>query len=82
MMTDNKTWEEFCELYFDEAKRYADIHLAKHIEKNGAPNRRVDLSYVKDAAVLAVAAGSLLAFRAPPWVVTLFCAAAGAVTAG
>ena len=53
MMTDNKTWEEFCELYFDEAKRYADIHLAKHIEKNGAPNRRVDLSYVKDAAVLA-----------------------------
>lgn len=36
----------------------------------------------KDAAVLAVAAGSLLAFRAPPWVVTLFCAAAGAVTAG
>ncbi len=52
MMTD-KTWEEFCELYFDEAKRLADIHIAKHCEKNGAPNKRVDLAYVKDAAVLA-----------------------------
>ena len=50
MMTD-LTWNEFCELYFETARDYADIHIS-HMMNNSTPNKRVDLAYVKDAAVL------------------------------
>ena len=49
-MTD-LTWNEFCELYFESARNYADIHIGRLLKK-GTPNKRVDLDYVKDAAVL------------------------------
>lgn len=50
MMTD-LTWNEFCELYFETARDYADIHISRMM-RNGTPNKHVDLAYVKDAAVL------------------------------
>ena len=50
MMTD-LTWNEFCELYFETARDYADIHIS-HMMNNSTSNKRVDLAYVKDAAVL------------------------------
>ena len=50
MMTD-LTWNEFCELYFETARDYADIHIGRLLKK-GTQNKRVDLTYVKDAAVL------------------------------
>lgn len=50
MMTD-LTWNEFCELYFETARGYADTYIAKMLKK-GTPNKRVDLAYVKDSAVL------------------------------
>ena len=50
MMTD-LTWNEFCELYFETARGYADAYIAKMLKK-GTPNKRVDPAYVKDAAVL------------------------------
>ena len=50
MMTD-LTWNEFCELYFETARSFADIHISRMMKK-GTPNKRVDLDYVKDAAVL------------------------------
>lgn len=50
MMTD-LTWNEFCELYFETARGYADIYIARMLKK-GTPNKRIDLDYVKDAAVL------------------------------
>lgn len=50
MMTD-LTWNEFCELYYETACNYADIHMNRMMKK-GTPNKRVDLAYVKDAAVL------------------------------
>ena len=51
MMTD-LSWNEFCELYFDSAREYAEIHLQRLRRKLGDFDRRVDLDYVKDAAVL------------------------------
>lgn len=50
MITD-LSWNEFCELYFETAQNYADIHIGRLLKK-GTPNKRVDLTYVKDAAVL------------------------------
>lgn len=51
-MTTDLNWNEFCELYYDTARNYAEMHLLRLVKKNGAFNRRVDLDYVKDAAVL------------------------------
>ena len=51
MMTE-LNWNEFCELYYDFAKEYAEIHLQRLNKKLGGFDRRVDLDYVKDAAVL------------------------------
>jgi RNA polymerase sigma factor (sigma-70 family) len=51
MMTD-LNWNEFCELYYDSAKEYAEIHLQRLRKKIGDFDKRVDLDYVKDAAVL------------------------------
>ena len=51
-MTTELTWDEFCELYFDLARNYADYHLVGLRKKNGAFDKRIDLDYVKDAAVL------------------------------
>ena len=50
-MTD-LNWDEFCGLYFDTARNYAEIHLQRLIGKTGKPDKRIDLDYVKDAAVL------------------------------
>ena len=52
MMTD-LNWTKFCELYFTTAKKYAEFHLQSLIARNGKPDKRVDQSYVVDAAVLA-----------------------------
>ena len=46
------TWNEFCELYFDSAKKSAEIYLQKQARKLGGLDRRVDLDYVRDSAVL------------------------------
>ena len=51
-MTTDMNWNEFCELYYDAARNYADIHVLRLVKKNGAFDRRVDLDYVKDSAVL------------------------------
>lgn len=51
MMTE-WTWNEFCELYFDSAKKSAEIYLQKQARKLGGLDRRVDLDYVRDSAVL------------------------------
>ena len=51
MMTD-QSWNEFCELYFDSARDYAEIYLQRLRRRLGDFDRRVDLDYVKDAAVL------------------------------
>ena len=50
-MKTDLTWNEFCELYFETARDYADIHIS-HMMNNSTSNKRVDLAYVKDAAVL------------------------------
>jgi DNA-directed RNA polymerase specialized sigma24 family protein len=46
------TWNEFCELYFDTAKKSAEINLKKLSAKLGQINPHVDLDYVRDTAVL------------------------------
>ena len=46
------TWNEFCELYFDSAKKSAEIYLQKQVRKLGGVDRRVDLDYVRDSAAL------------------------------
>lgn len=51
MMTE-WTWNEFCELYFDSAKKSAEIYLQKQARKLGGLDRHVDLDYVRDSAVL------------------------------
>ena len=51
MMTE-WTWNEFCELYFDSAKKSAEIYLQKQARKLGGLDRRVYLDYVRDSAVL------------------------------
>ena len=51
-MTTDLNWNEFCELYYDTAKTSAEVHLQRLIKKNGMPDKRVDLDYVKDSAVL------------------------------
>ena len=51
MMTE-WTWNEFCELYFDTAKKSAEIYLQKQARKLGGLDRRVDLDYVRDSAAL------------------------------
>ena len=51
MMTD-LTWNEFCELYFELAKNYANMHLARLRARLGGLDRHVDEAYVVDAAVL------------------------------
>ena len=51
-MMNELTWNEFCELYFDTAKRYAGIHLNNWKKKQGSINRHVDEEYVVDCAVL------------------------------
>ena len=51
-MTTDLNWNEFCELYYDAARNYAEIHVQRLERKNGAFDRRVDLDYVKDSAVL------------------------------
>ena len=51
MMTD-LTWNEFCELYYETAKSSAEMHLVRLKKKLGGFDRRVDESYVVDAAVL------------------------------
>jgi DNA-directed RNA polymerase specialized sigma24 family protein len=51
MMTD-LNWNEFCELYYDVAMEYAEIHLKCLRKRNGEYDRHVDLIYVRDAAVL------------------------------
>ena len=50
-MTD-LTWNEFCQLYYESAKKAADIHLARQRAKLGGFNKHVDEKYVVDAAVL------------------------------
>lgn len=52
-MTTDLTWNEFCELYYETAKKDAQMHLAQFIARNGELNKRVDRDYVVDAAVLA-----------------------------
>ena len=51
MMTD-LSWNEICELYYESAREYAEIHLQRLRRKIGDFDKRVDLDYVKDAAVL------------------------------
>ena len=51
MMTE-WTWNEFCELYYDSAKKSAEIHLQKQVRKLKGVDRRVDLDYVRDSAAL------------------------------
>ena len=51
MMTE-WTWNEFCELYFDTAKKTAEMYLQKQARKLGGLDRRVDLDYVRDSAAL------------------------------
>lgn len=51
-MMNDLTWDEFCELYFDTAKKYAAINIQKLRKNNGEFDKRVDLDYVADAAVL------------------------------
>ena len=46
-------WNEFCELYYETAKREAEIQLQRLISRSGEADKRVDRSYVVDAAVLA-----------------------------
>ena len=46
------TWNEFCELYYDSAKKSAEIHLQKQVRKLKGVDRRVDLDYVRDSAAL------------------------------
>ena len=52
MMTD-LNWTEFCELYYETAKKAAEVHLHSLLARKGQPNKHVDLGYVVDAAVLA-----------------------------
>ena len=52
MMTD-LNWTEFCELYYETAKKAAEVHLYNLLARKGQPNKHVDLGYVVDAAVLA-----------------------------
>ena len=46
-------WNEFCELYYERAKREAELQLQRLIARNSEANKRIDSSYVIDAAVLA-----------------------------
>ena len=46
------TWNEFCELYYDTAKKSAEINLQKQVRKLKGVDRRVDLDYVRDSAAL------------------------------
>ena len=46
------TWNEFCELYYDTAKKSAEIYLQKQVRKLKGVDRRVDLDYVRDSAAL------------------------------
>ena len=45
-------WNEFCERYFETAKKYAAVHLGRIKAKTGPLDRRIDEDYVMDAAVL------------------------------
>ena len=47
------SWTEFCELYYESAKKAAEVHLRSLLARKGQPNKHVDLTYVVDAAVLA-----------------------------
>lgn len=51
-MEGNMTWEEFCNLYYDTAKDYARIALAKQKKLLGELDRHVDEDYVVDETVL------------------------------
>ena len=51
-MMNNMTWDEFCELYFETAQKYAAINIQKLRKNNGEFNKHIDLDYVADAAVL------------------------------
>ena len=46
------TWNEFCELYYDTAKKSAEFYLQKQVRKLKGVDRRVDLDYVRDSAAL------------------------------
>ena len=52
-MVTNLTWNEFCELYYPDAKECAQVNIAKQIKKLGGINRLVDTDYVADSAILA-----------------------------
>lgn len=51
-MMNNTSWNEFCELYFETAKKYARTHLKRITARNGELDRHIDEDYVIDAAVL------------------------------
>ena len=51
-MIDNN-WNEFCELYYETAKKEAELQLKRLISRNSNADKRIDSSYVVDAAVLA-----------------------------
>jgi len=51
-MKTEMTWNEFCELYYDTAKRAAEVNLTKLGRKLGQIDPHVDLDYVRDTAVL------------------------------
>ncbi len=52
-MMNDLTWNEFCELYYETAKKDAKLYLARLIARNGDPDKHVDRDYVVDAAALA-----------------------------
>ena len=51
-MGNDITWEEFCNLYYDTAKEYARINMAKQKKLLGGLDRHVDEDYVIDDTVL------------------------------
>lgn len=51
MVTDI-TWNEFCELYYENARCNAEMHLGRIRGKIGGFDKRVDVDFVIDSAVL------------------------------
>lgn len=51
MITD-QTFDEFCNKYYLDARRAADVTVANFIMENGQPHRSIDLDLVKDGAMV------------------------------
>lgn len=66
------TWDEFCELYYDTARQYAEINLKKLRKRLGEFDPHVDVDYVLDSATLKALEKAYTSFDAGRGRITTF----------